>query len=146
MVDIPEQAVQAALEAYERVAGVNPRLSYPARFAVKAALAAAAPYMSGVKVKQLEWVETEFYMSADTEIGGYYAYLLDEHLDQSWRCIDLDGDPIGQFKDIESAKAAAQADYEKRILNALELTSEREQALEETINVKGLDTLKQNSE
>src|SRR5690606_15010052 len=54
---------------------------------------------------------------------------------------EQDQDPMGlpgetcpkKFPSVEAAKAAAQADYEARILSALELSSAREQALEETI-------------
>lgn len=82
---------------------------------------AQAPQPGGVvKVKALKWVvdgATGGGMAV-SEVGTYYAY----EIDPSGYCLDRNGRPV--TGDIcateEAAKAAAQADYERRILSALE--------------------------
>lgn len=126
---ISEQAVKAGHD------GLPPsRQLYIDHNDVREILTAAAPYMSGVKVKALEWVthkgDQHCKIAWTCEgIGGWYAieHRHEGHFDM-WTPNNPDG---GRFITLEAAKSAAQADYEKRILSALETSSAREQALEE---------------
>jgi hypothetical protein len=76
-----------------------------------------------VKVKPLEWVaadeDEEDYVSAFSEIG---AYSIERLSAGSWELTaELpSGGECSWYVTIEAAKAAAQADYERRILSALE--------------------------
>ncbi|MBE0561823.1 MAG: hypothetical protein IH622_13555 [Ochrobactrum anthropi] len=120
MTTLPEEAVKAAHEAYDRVAATNPRLSYSTRVAVKAALTAALPFLSVQgAVKKLEWTKGVVdiasphpgmkYVACNTTPKGSWAWWLD-HAPET-RSV---------FTSEEAAKAAAQADYQARILSALE--------------------------
>ena len=100
------------------------------REALSAALAAGAP---GVKVKALEWEPVMTARSredptpeetGDCEtvcaVGVYYIEMYFGSDSYGWR-VTLNGtDDIADKDDPEAAKAAAQADYEARILSALE--------------------------
>ncbi|KAB2679773.1 hypothetical protein [Brucella pseudintermedia] len=99
------------------------------RTEMRAALTAALPFLPvQVAVKKLEWGElryTEDYsfaQDAETSIGRYIA------TDNGWFLQGQSG--WKSEDDIEAAKAAAQADYEARILSALEPTAARELALD----------------
>lgn len=76
----------------------------------------AAPFLQGVKVKKLEWGESRgrwFHKSMAPRyevIGGAIGDFV-----LQYNCQDLSRHPT-----VEAAKAAAQADYEARILSALE--------------------------
>jgi len=67
----------------------------------------------GVKVKPLEWIDGAGLSYAQTNLVACYSVWDVE--DGLWLCSLVDG----QFPTIEAAKAAAQADYERRILSAL---------------------------
>lgn len=95
------------------------------------------PHMSEVKVKQLEWGELnegKTFRALLPIIGSIRVepYGVCGWWEVLWsmpgQCDKLVPDV---FDTPEEAKAAAQADYEKRILSALEPSSAREQALEE---------------
>ena len=113
MTTLPEEAVKAACDAYkledDRLSGIG----------MMRALEAALPFLpvQGA-VKKLEWGEMRhtddysFAQDAETPIGRYIA------TDTGWF---LQGQSGWKSEDnIEAAKAAAQADYEARILSALE--------------------------
>lgn len=104
---VPQAAKLAAVEAYTKVHGSCRPV------AMTAALTAALPHMGGVSVKPLEW-ETE--TKADTLIGTYHILA-----GRARFAVMLDGvSVLNPFHDtLEEAKAAAQADYERRILSAL---------------------------
>lgn len=74
-------------------------------------------------VEELEWRSTDgIWYKADAEFGGYYRiveypgtqepFKLDTH---GW----WSGSPCGNYEFLSAAKAAAQADYERRIRAAL---------------------------
>lgn len=76
-----------------------------------------------MKVKQLEWSETSYGRpEVETIVGTYRIF---KHVSGGWgatrRPFNL-VDEFGRqnFATIEEAKAAAQSDYERRILSALE--------------------------
>ena len=77
----------------------------------------------GVGVRKLEWTAREdglqFYAKqhASGSLYFYYTVLFSEHTGE-WSAL-LDGVWHGGFPDADAAKAAAQADYEARILAAL---------------------------
>src|SRR5690606_29092892 len=107
------------------------------RTEMRAALTAALPFLPvQVAVKKLEWGElryTEDYsfaQDAETSIGRYIA------TDNGWFLQGQSG--WKSEDDIEAAKAAAQADYEARVMSAIEPvvpvsrpSAARELALEE---------------
>lgn len=76
-----------------------------------------------VKVKALEWEETEWNggFKADSALG-YYEISMGFGSDAYyWAVTNPLGDDVGSdFEDPSYAKAAAQADYERRVLSALE--------------------------
>ena len=118
--NIPDEAVQAAQATYMTF-GIDDGM-------MREALTAAAPFLQGVKVKALEWREDNFPKSYISKSGAItYSVFWDD--DAEWNDIaapyylilgEDDGDTLGRFETPEAAKAAAQADYEKRILSALE--------------------------
>ena len=127
---LPEEAVQAALDKW-RDHEFDGTLDTPR---MHDTLTAAAPFLQGVKVKALEWVKhkgDQHCKSAWTcgGIGGWYAieHRHEGHFDM-WAPNNPDG---GRFSNLEAAKAAAQADYEARILSALEPSAGRSAVLEE---------------
>ena len=106
---IPDEAVRAAQEATEGGFGITDDY-------MRRALTAALPFLQGVKVKKLEWGESRgrwFHKSMAPRyevIGGAIGDFV-----LQYNCQDLSRHPT-----VEAAKAAAQADYEARILSALE--------------------------
>ncbi|WPM80939.1 hypothetical protein R5W60_04370 [Brucella pseudintermedia] len=105
------------------------------RTEMRAALTAALPFLpvQGA-VKKLEWVahkgDQHCKIAWTCEgIGGWYAieHRHEGHFDM-WTPNNPDG---GRFITLEAAKAAAQADYEARILSAIEPSAARTLALEE---------------
>lgn len=141
---IPEQAVKVFMNGFWGDASVFVEPSH-----VKDALTAAAPYMSGVKVKKLEWNEydnergTPVRWDAEASNFGVFYSIVTQH--DGYRVVfDYEAvGAIGVLDNPESAKAAAQADYENRILSALEPSSARDQALEEASNVVNSDIIKE---
>jgi len=129
---VSDNAVKAAQKAYRECEGDSTESH-------RAALTAAAPFLpvqGAVKVKELPWKDTgdsdqgrNSY--AQTRIGRYEAFemrLLKETI-YGWSR----GYGDEKADSFEAAKAAAQADYEARILSALEPSAARELALEEII-------------
>lgn len=77
---------------------------------------------SSPKIKQLEWKETNYYIEARTKIGKYLTLLSGTSINSELRVqmyfcgtgeIVFDGT-------LDEAKAAAQADFEKRVKECLE--------------------------
>ncbi|MCO7727820.1 hypothetical protein NJB93_14610 [Brucella intermedia] len=109
---VSDNAVKAAQKAYRECEGDSTESH-------RAAITAALPFLpvQGA-VKKLEWGElryTEDYsfaQDAETSIGRYIA------TDNGWFLQGQSG--WKDENDIEAAKAAAQADYEARILSAIE--------------------------
>ncbi|UWL62247.1 hypothetical protein NIK97_20575 [Brucella pseudintermedia] len=127
---VGEHAVKAAQKAYRECEGDSTESH-------RAALTAAPPFLpvqGAVKVKPLPWKDTgdsdqgrNSY--AQTRIGRYEAFemrLLKETI-YGWSR----GHGDEKADSFEAAKAAAQADYEARILSVLEPSTARELALEE---------------
>lgn len=118
---IPDEAVQAAYEAM-RSSGIRDERSTKER--AKDALTAALPFLQGVKVKAMEWVKpplSETLSRCETEFGTYRTWTHDEANGKwFWSVEGGYNEVTGEATDEEVAKAAAQADYEARILSALE--------------------------
>ena len=73
---------------------------------------------SSPKIKQLEWVESDGeYWEAITRIGTY-SITFDSG--SYVTLYDMDNDVDGEWRSLAKAKAAAQADFEKRIKECLE--------------------------
>ncbi len=111
------------------------RLTAPVRYGyidvARAALTAALPHLpQGVGVKKLEW---------ELVSGDHYAegagthYNIYQTKPDLWNSVTVRPGNVrlATNVDLEAAKAAAQADYEARILSALEPSAARELALEE---------------
>ena len=73
-----------------------------------------------VRVKRLEWHE------ADRHAACADLYSIDDTMYENRFALNRLGLLIARFSSIETAKAAAQADYERRILSALEPTPAQE--------------------
>ena len=72
----------------------------------------------GVRVKPLDWDEGRYGRVFAKTAGGQYSAR--DFEDGSGVRLDLNGMILGAHPTIEAAKAAAQADYEARILSAIE--------------------------
>src|SRR5690606_33094241 len=133
---IPEKAVQAGQNVIRTA-----NWEYGITDADMAkALTAAAPYMSGVKVKPLEWREKDNDAYAHSDVGYY-----EINETRLGFCVYRNTFLVSKdmFETLEAAKAAGQADYEKRVLSALEPSSAREQALEEAAPVSNSGIIKE---
>lgn len=92
-------------------------------------------FLQGVKVKALNWVKpplSETLSRCETEFGTYRTWTHDEANGKWFWSVEGGYNEVGgSAKDEAAAKAAAQADYEARILSAIEVApSPRAQALE----------------
>lgn len=96
---------------------------HPEKYEVRPLYTRPAPNGQAVAVKALEWRGSEgVWHKADAEFGGHYRitqyvgmqkpFKLETH---GW----WSGSPCGHYELLDEAKAAAQADYERRILSAL---------------------------
>ena len=127
---ITNEAIEAALNAYY---GNDVEHGWMAREQMEAAITAAFAAMPGPAVKALEWHRQPPYHVARV-FGNLYAI-------EVWDGgVTLSG-IIGrkEFSDFNSAKAAAQADYEARILSAItpapDLASENESLPQDVVNL-----------
>jgi len=124
---IPDEAVQAASEiicAHDNAQWGDSGTPDMYHDLVGKMLTAAQPFLTGVKVQALGWKQEDTsYWRAKSDYGCYGINKMKEGY------FEMDGDI---YADLEAAKAAAQADYEARILPAIEVApSPRAQALEE---------------
>lgn len=124
-----DNAVRAAQKAYRECEGDSTESHH-------AALTAALPFLSvqvAVKVKALDWGKSSVSEQdkAQTVVGSYF---ISNHAADAHNLM-FDNDQITALLSVhaslEAAKSAAQADYEARILSALEPSAPRELALEE---------------
>ena len=101
---------------------LNPIHEIPRHRADIIARIAFSEGQSSPKIKQLEWKETNYYIEARTKIGKYLTQLSGTSINSELRVqvyfcgtgeIVFDGT-------LDEAKAAAQADFEKRIKECLE--------------------------
>jgi len=120
MTTLPEEAVKAAQDAFHEARNSNAGLdnALPA-FAMRAALTAALPFLpvQGA-VKKLEWRKGR----AETPFGPYHV-IEETNDDEPFWFVMFNGKAVarcGTHDDEGSAIFAAQADYERRILSALE--------------------------
>jgi hypothetical protein len=79
-----------------------------------ASAASPAPQRQGVKVKALEWRASPYRENSWLAPHGFGENYVAYRYEGQWRCMGQD------WAGIEAAKAAAQQDFEKRILSALE--------------------------
>ena len=92
---------------------------------------AALPHMGGVRVKPLEWRErVEGFTCSE---NGVLSYTI---MNSRNRVYGIRGDHDGaaEFASAEEAKAAAQADYERRIMSAIELSAPPRVVADEVVN------------
>ena len=142
MTTLPEEAVKAAEIELSRIIGEwernreylnvspEPKRNFIRRQA--SSLTAALPHLPGVGVKKLEW---------ELVSGDHYAegagthYNIYQTKPDLWNSVTVRPGNVrlATNVDLEAAKAAAQADYEARILSALEPSAARELALEEVV-------------
>jgi len=82
--------------------------------------------MSGGKVRALEWRGSEgIWHKADAAFGGYYRITEYSGMRKPFKletCGWWSVEAAGLYESLDGAKAAAQADYERRVLSALEPT------------------------
>ena len=129
MTTLPEEAVKAAREV-ARSHYLN------ADDWMRAALTAALPHLPGVGVKKLEWepIDGGNAFRASALVFGWIR--IESYTIHNWQ-VQWSVPGIcnillpSVFSTPDEAKAAAQADYEARILSALEPSAARELALEE---------------
>jgi hypothetical protein len=116
-----EQTSQAERDEGEREASAWAIMEMARRAAL-----AAAPKADGVRVKALEWSDQGSTLIAQTAFGGYQ---IDRFPNNGFGPFHiLHGDSFLSHADtLEAAKAAAQADYEARILSAIEAAPKAEQ-------------------
>ncbi|QNQ39370.1 hypothetical protein [Brucella intermedia] len=122
MTTLPEEAVKAACDAYKLEDG------HLSGIGMMRALEAAAPHLAAVRVKKLEWGNARITEDgreaedAESPVGRYIA------TDTGWFLLGRTGYEVE--RGLYQSKAAAQADFEARILSALEPSAARELALE----------------
>jgi hypothetical protein len=85
----------------------------------RAAIDAALEGGAVPKVKALEWVQNSALLASATGPFGNSYTLMKDFTGRGWFCHETGVD----YRTLEAAKAAAQADYERRILSALDLPS-----------------------
>lgn len=137
-VQIPDAAVQAALEAWPR-SGVP----YDFPIVMLAALTAALPHLPlGFDVKKLEWVDAKG-VSEATEFGRlmrYFAvHVTNGKGEYSWT-LEFNGKFFRQSKTLDEAKSIAQADFERRVRECIiakpvDVAAIRRQAFEDACDV-----------
>lgn len=113
---IPDEAVQAFKSAFH----TGEAIGYEAQ--IKKALTSALPYLSApcaVEVVKLNWVEVSYGFIAHTPFGTYKLSLnWGDHCETAM--VIAGGEfPKSFHSDGEEAKAAAQADFERRILTCV---------------------------
>jgi len=144
---ITKEAIEAGVAAFESTFNGSPNSTEMVTTILTAALAA----MPGpaVKVKPLEWVDraaadgNSRNSYADTSVGSYEAFELNMNVPSGpvtvfgWSGIPWKKDQ--HVESFEAAKAAAQADYEARILSAItpanDLASENESLPQDVVNL-----------
>jgi hypothetical protein len=83
---------------------------------------------SSPKIKQLEWVKSPFFegdFEAKYGLGEYFIY----DCEGSITLVYPDQSLKYKFSTIDEAKAAAQADFEKRVMECLDLKAQQKQRL-----------------
>ncbi len=115
---IPDEAYHAALNAFAEADSHED--------ALMKALTAALPFLQGVKVKALNWVKpplSETLSRCETEFGTYRTWTHDEANGKWFWSVEGGYNEVGgSAKDEAAAKSAAQANYEARILSAIEVS------------------------
>lgn len=123
---ITNEAVQAFKNEFHEN---SPKRSYDEN--IKSSLSAALPHLPlGFEVKQLVWSEYDDEQSVpdrwDAEAASFGVfYSIELHHDRFRVIFDHeDVGAIGSFQDLDEAKAAAQADFERRVRECITLTNE----------------------
>ena len=118
MTHIPDEAVQAAVKAYSKQMDYNDNHVD----AVKASITSALPHLSApcaVEVVKLNWqifCSRSLNREAKTAFGDYVI----QNENGVWRLyLPHQEDPHSEFQDDTAAEAAAQADFERRILTCV---------------------------
>ena len=110
---------------------------------VTSSLTAAAPFLQGVKVKALEWLDKSIplmHYHADCDSDGEWRYSISAAKSEGSYTLKRYGIHCGNYPTLKAAKSAAQADYEARVLSAIEpAPSPRAQALEEVAWNKAIE-------
>ena len=139
MTTLPEEAVKAAMDAFHEAWNNNQGLDneLPA-YAHRAALTAALPFLpvQGA-VKKLEWIEIPACNGLNTARTEFGTYTIGSSLVVRYGLKSI-SKPLATLED---AKAAAQADYEARILSALEPSAAQPDPWVDTRLVRFDDTI-----
>ncbi len=72
---------------------------------------------SSPKIKRLEWIEDYGYIKAETPFFKYMVVIIGG---KAGLCFD-GNDEFLKFKTVDDAKAAAQADFERRVMECLDM-------------------------
>jgi hypothetical protein len=77
---------------------------------------------SSPKIKQLEWEFYGLYYDVETAVGHYMILQGDEQCWENYNTCTLthNGSLIADFNSVDEAKAAAQADFERRVRECLD--------------------------
>ena len=124
MTHIPDEAVQAALDVCDKVDWV-PALAGTGlcgREVVVSALTAAYPHLSApcaVEVKKLEWTEHANLWHCDKNPEYQITRWWLDEIRKQGACFEVLEIGERQLGTLEEAKAAAQADFEHRILSSI---------------------------
>jgi len=99
--------------------------------------------VAAVKVKPLVWEYHPAGTIAAPPTG--HAYIIDTRM--KGRCYSIKGfNPQREFGSLDEAKAAAQADYERRILDALEIPDDARAALDRMLKEEREKSLREAAE
>ena len=91
---------------------------------------------SSPKIKQLEWGFYGTYYSAETPVIDYMITQENDFVENDGDCaLWINGFPISHST-LDEAKAAAQADFERRVMECLDFKAQQKQAL---INMMRMD-------
>lgn len=129
MTDLNEKALEAAADALYGTAGFSGRVAsldkqqahFTAMLAIRAYLATAGGGVEAVRMKPLEWVKhpSADLWRADSILGRHQAYAVISQISWAFDAFDGITRTSGDASSLSEAKAAAQADYERRIRSAL---------------------------
>ncbi|MEN5103826.1 hypothetical protein [Brucella anthropi] len=128
MTTLPEQLVKGV---YDNLCRINGEWQPIGPNDIKEVLTAALPFLSvQVAVKKLAWIRpplSDTLSRCDTDFGTYRTWTHDEANGKwFWSVEGGWNEANGEAPNEEAAKAAAQADYEDRILSALEPSAAQE--------------------
>ena len=153
---ITDGAVEAAKSKYREVSEQNgwddAGVSWPSDEPMRQILESALPHMGGVEIKPLEWEDADEGMCTKwraAALGGHYelvsfdkepGFAVNFHWGRPLSFWFIQGDPDEwgptgpkMFPTLEEAKAAARADYERRIMSDIEVSASARAVTDEEV-------------